>query len=106
MTVTDHSVTETAAVYLKLQLALSRANAIRWTPAPRAGGAGGTVRNGGGGHGDPTGDTVLDARRLAVSEMVHATEADLRAIYSRLVGDLELLEEAMNAWEGSEAPKR
>lgn len=68
---TSRAVAEEA---LKLALALNVAEEIQWepshTPKPRED----TSQRASGGHGDPTGDIVLDPRRLALREAVSDAE--------------------------------
>lgn len=68
-TSTPEIVRDAAKEFLLLAQTLTEAEAVQWTAAPVPKPREDVVRSAGG-HGDPTGDTVLDERRLAVREQV------------------------------------
>lgn len=85
---------------LRLMLALQTADEIQWerspVPTPRED----TTQRASGGHGDPTGDIVLDPRRMAVREAVNRAETALQH-YAIALRDARLeVEQAVARWNG------
>lgn len=85
---------------LLLQSALNSADEIQWeaspTPKPRED----TTQRASGGHGDPTGDIVLDPRRSALREAVVAAEQARRDALLALRKAHEDVTRAVEAWNG------
>lgn len=94
------NVRNTAAEALRLGLALGVADDVQWEPSPVPKPREDTTQRASGGHGDPTGDIVLDARRLAVREAATAAES----VLTRYAAELRLarvnVEEAVARWNG------
>lgn len=85
---------------LRLALALNVAGEIQWerspVPTPRED----TTQRASGGHGDPTGDIVLDPRRLALREAVNDAERLLNENARALRRARLNVEEAAARWNG------
>lgn len=94
---------EVARQYLALELALSRARAVQWDPAPH-GGSGGGARRAAGGYANPTLSTVMDTRREKVSDAVRGTEQQLRVMSGLISALIAHLDAAVAEWEG-ETPR-
>ncbi|AYN57763.1 hypothetical protein PBI_DRMANHATTAN_43 [Arthrobacter phage DrManhattan] len=94
--------TARAAAKEALLLAQSVADArdIQWepshTPKPRTD----TSQRASGGHGDPTGDIVLDPQRLALREAVRAAERTLEENARAMRKARHALEAAVARWNG------
>ena len=87
--------------FLDLELALFRARAVQWSPAPRAGGHG-PSRHGSGGYSDPTADIATDRRRMEVSARVRHAEDMLRRLHDDLRAEVRHLDDAVRMWEGDD----
>lgn len=74
--------------------ALEAAAAIRWEPSPA------TPPSRGGAVPNPTLDTVLDPRRLGVSEEITRTTVSLWPMTEKVVSMTEALDAAVARWEG------
>lgn len=81
---------------------LDEALVCQWqaSPAPRPR-EDTTERSKGGPPSDPTGDVVLDDRRLALRSAVDSAALSLRVAKAGLGGAHRRLEEALRAWEGA-----
>ncbi|WGH21397.1 hypothetical protein SEA_EMOTION_48 [Arthrobacter phage Emotion] len=95
-------VRDTAREYLLLSDLLLDASAIEYQaapiPKPREDNDGGKAL---GGHGDPTGDIALDARRLAVREEAERARRLLGYHHAALVAQRKRLARALDAWNGA-----
>lgn len=100
MTVSTDTVRQTAREALLLIQSLNDAAEIQWepshTPKPRED----TSQRASGGHGDPTGDIVLDARRLALRDAVTDAEATLRRYAAELMAARVNVDRAVARWNG------
>lgn len=85
---------------LRLAVALNAAEHIQWerspVPAPRDD----TTQRATGGHGDPTGDIVLDPRRMALREAVRDAERLLTENARALRRARLNLLDAVDRWNG------
>lgn len=90
-----------AAEALTVAALLEAATEIQWkpslTPKPRED----TSERARGGHGDPTLDTVLDSRRLAVRAAVISAETAFDGALDTLREVRPQLERAIDAWNGN-----
>lgn len=86
---------EGAETFLRLVRTLGQAEAIQWdaAPVPRPQG---DARRAIGGHGDPTADTALDGRRLAVRDAIRQARRAIRD----LLAALRYLEQALDRYYG------
>ncbi|WP_405061927.1 hypothetical protein OG474_09800 [Kribbella sp. NBC_01505] len=80
-----------------LEKVLGPAVAAQYSPPP--GGTGEVARNG---IPNPTLDTVIDPRRLGLSEAVRATSSTLARITGELTEQRIILAAALTRWEGHE----
>jgi hypothetical protein len=85
---------------LRLMLALNTADEIQWERSPIPQPREDTTQRASGGHGDPTGDIVLDPRRLAVREAVTHAEETLLMFATALRHARENVEQAVARWNG------
>lgn len=85
---------------LKLGLVMNRANEIQWEASPIPKPREDTSQRSIGGHSDPTGDIVLDARRLSVREAFVNAERAMVNLHQALLDARENLEEAVEKWNG------
>ncbi|XIJ18038.1 hypothetical protein JNUCC0626_18365 [Lentzea sp. JNUCC 0626] len=69
---------------------------MQYEPSP------GTRINGSQGVPNPTLSTVVDPRRLALSEEIGATARDMRAAIALLEPHIRTLRQALARWEGEE----
>ncbi|WNN93998.1 hypothetical protein SEA_NITRO_42 [Arthrobacter phage Nitro] len=85
---------------LRLQSALNSADEIQWepshTPKPRED----TSQRASGGHGDPTGDIVLDPQRMALRDAVTAAEKARRDAILSIRKAHEDVTAAVARWNG------
>ncbi|MBP2323314.1 hypothetical protein JOF56_003699 [Kibdelosporangium banguiense] len=84
----------------KLGLALSPALAAQYEAPPRSRHSTGSAESGG--VRNPTLDTVLDPRRLALSDEIRATATTLRKARNVLEPHIAALNAAVTRWEGQE----
>lgn len=100
MTVSTDTVRQTAREALLLIQSLNSAAEIQWeashTPKPRED----TSQRASGGHGDPTGDIVLDARRLALRDAVTDAETVLLRYAAELMAARVNVDRAVARWNG------
>lgn len=94
------TVKASAAESLQIVRLLDAAAEIQWEAAPVPKPREDTTQRAKGGHGDPTGDIVLDARRLAVRDAVVTGEREILAYLETLRGARLRLESAIEAWNG------
>ncbi|UYL87647.1 hypothetical protein SEA_VRESIDENCE_43 [Arthrobacter phage VResidence] len=85
---------------LRLMLALNTANEIQWERSPVPTPRDDTTQRASGGHGDPTGDIVLDPRRLAVRGAVVAAEQTLKNTITALREARLDVERTVALWNG------
>ena len=97
-------VRDTARTYLQLSALLVEASAIEYSaaPAPKPRHPDESGSKAIGGHGDPTPDIALDARRLDVRERAMRARRHLREHEAILREDLDALTRALDAWEGTQ----
>jgi hypothetical protein len=90
---------EIAETSLRLSLAMNRAREIQWEPSlsPKARD---DVQRSSGGYNDPTGATVLDARRLELREAYDAAERATTEAHNALLTARDALERATDRWNG------
>ena len=100
MTKLTPTVHETAEAYLRLSRTLSRAKDIQWSASPIPKPREDTASREIGGYGDPTADIATDKRRMAVSELVARTEAELRTAANKFSQLQTELDQAISRWEG------
>jgi hypothetical protein len=99
-TPTTETVRIVAEESLRLALVIGTAEEIQWEASPVPKPREDTTQRATGGHGDPTGNIVLDARRLAVRDAVKEAERVL-ALYSLELRNARLkLDDAVTAWNG------
>ncbi|CCQ44286.1 hypothetical protein ARTSIC4J27_210 [Pseudarthrobacter siccitolerans] len=79
---------------------LDAAAEIQWEPSPVPKPREDTTQRAKGGHGDPTGDIVLDARRLAVRESFTRAERALADYLAFLRSTRQELARAVENWNG------
>lgn len=99
---TKHSETARALAEeaLKLALALNTADEIQWERSPVPTPRDDTTQRASGGHGDPTGDIVLDPRRMAVrGATVAAGEAMKNALRALREARRDVLD-TVDRWNG------
>jgi hypothetical protein len=89
-----------AAESLRLMLALNTADEIQWERSPVPQPRDDTTQRPKGGHGDPTGDIVLDPRRMAVREAVSHAETILRHYATALRTARQDVQNAVARWNG------
>ncbi|KUM41178.1 DUF7169 domain-containing protein [Arthrobacter sp. EPSL27] len=85
---------------LRLALALGVADEVQWERSPVPQPREDTTQRASGGHGDPTGDIVLDPRRLAVRDAVSAAEEALARYAVELRQARVNVEAAVARWNG------
>ncbi|QXO14579.1 hypothetical protein SEA_KAYLISSA_45 [Arthrobacter phage Kaylissa] len=85
---------------LRLAQAIATAQEIQWEASPVPKPREDTSQRASGGHGDPTGDIVLDSRRLAVREAVVAAEKALDRAAAELRRARVNVESAVARWNG------
>lgn len=89
-----------ADAFVRLSALVAGAEELQWERSYKQTPRDDTDRKAAGGHGDPTGDTVLDPRRLelrqAVEEAALALETSTRTARDAHLG----LEVALDAWHG------
>lgn len=85
---------------LRLGLAMNKADAVQWEASPAPKPREDTSQRAKGGHGDPTGDIVLDARRLAVREAFSGAERAIVELHRALREAREQLENTVEKWNG------
>ncbi|QNO12701.1 hypothetical protein SEA_SNEK_41 [Arthrobacter phage Snek] len=85
---------------LRLVQALNTADEIQWERSPVPQPREDTTQRASGGHGDPTGDIVLDPRRMAVREAVRAAESALEGAYGALREARHDVLAAVAKWNG------
>ncbi|QOP64344.1 hypothetical protein SEA_LONDON_41 [Arthrobacter phage London] len=100
MTLSADTVRTTAREALLLIQSLNMASEIQWepshTPKPRED----TSQRASGGHGDPTGDIVMDARRLALRDAVGDAETVLARYAAELRAARVNVDRAVARWNG------
>ncbi|AYN59128.1 hypothetical protein HOU52_gp43 [Arthrobacter phage Yang] len=100
MTLPTDTVRATAREALLLIQSLNTAAEIQWERSPVPQPREDTTERGSGGHGDPTGDIVLDARRLALRDAV----SDAEAVMARYAAELQAarinVDRAVARWNG------
>lgn len=79
---------------------LAAAEAIQWTAAPVPKPRDDTTQRATGGHGDPTLDIVLDARRLAVRDAVEQAHAAIAEAQKTAATARQKVNAAIATWEG------
>lgn len=85
---------------LSLVRSLETAEEIQWERSPVPQPREDTSQRASGGHGDPTGDIVLDPRRLALRVAVRAAEGALATAAADLKARKDELDEAIAKWNG------
>lgn len=102
MTTKTHAETvrSTAREALLLAQSLNTAADIQWEPSPVPKPREDTSQRASGGHGDPTGDIVLDARRLALRDAVSDAERVLAHYAAELRRARVNVEDAVARWNG------
>ncbi|URQ05031.1 hypothetical protein SEA_ITER_43 [Arthrobacter phage Iter] len=85
---------------LLLIQSLTTAAEIQWEPSPVPKPREDTSQRASGGHGDPTGDIVLDARRLALRDAVSDAEAVLSRYVAELIAARVNVDHAVARWNG------
>jgi len=85
---------------MNLTRAIDAAEEIQWEASPVPKPREDTTQRATGGHGDPTGDIVLDPRRLAVREALSEAEKEVRDLTVRLSKMTATLNESVDAWNG------
>ena len=96
------TVRETTTEALQIARVLDAASEIQWEAAPIPKPREDTTQRASGGHGDPTGDIVLDPRRQAVREAVKDAERALAQHLAILRDARHKLTTAVEAWNGEE----
>ncbi|WVX88033.1 hypothetical protein SEA_TFORTROY_45 [Arthrobacter phage TforTroy] len=100
MTLPTDTVRQTAREALLLIQALNTAAEIQWEASPVPKPREDTTERASGGHGDPTGDIVLDARRLALRDAV----SDAEIVMARYAAELQAarinVDRAVARWNG------
>lgn len=91
---------ETARDLLALAQLLGDVEELQWKPAPIPKPREDTDRKAAGGHGDPTGDTALDPRRLELRQAYTRAAATLGEISHSARMARRDLEEAVGRWSG------
>ncbi|UJQ87181.1 hypothetical protein SEA_BAILEYBLU_43 [Arthrobacter phage BaileyBlu] len=85
---------------LALSRALDAADAVQWEkspiPAPRED----TSSRSSGGYSNPTADTTLDARRLAVRESVKRAEVVAATAARELTSTAQIVLDTVDRWQG------
>lgn len=94
------TVRTTAEESLRLTLALGLADEIQWERSPVPQPREDTSQRASGGHGDPTGDIVLDPRRMAVREAVSRAETILQHYAVALRDARQEVERSVARWNG------
>ncbi|UIW13301.1 hypothetical protein SEA_CREWMATE_49 [Arthrobacter phage Crewmate] len=100
MTRPSDAVRSTAREALLLIQALDTASEIQWEASPVPKPREDTSQRASGGHGDPTGDIVLDARRLALRDAVSDAEAVLLRYAAELMAARVNVDRAVARWNG------
>lgn len=100
MTVSTDIVRSTAREALLLIQSLNTAAEIQWERSPVPQPREDTTERASGGHGDPTGDIVLDARRLALRDAVSDAEATMTRYAAELQAARINLDRAVARWNG------
>lgn len=90
----EHVFNNHAAVLRDLGRALTTAHEIRFTAAP------GSAREGSRGIPDPTLDTVMEPRRVAVSDAIGRAGAVLRKASDEVRAITSVLDSSVAAWHG------
>ncbi|QIN94443.1 hypothetical protein SEA_LEGO_43 [Arthrobacter phage Lego] len=85
---------------LRLAQSIETAREIQWEASPVPKPREDTSQRASGGHGDPTGDIVLDSRRLAVREAVVAAERALARAAEELQTARVNVDRAVARWNG------
>lgn len=85
---------------LLLAQAIATAREVQWERSPVPQPREDTSQRASGGHGDPTGDIVLDPRRLAVREAVSRAEIILARFADELRKARVNVEESVARWNG------
>ena len=93
-TLAQEAFTAHADALRALGKALEAAAAVRWEPSPVS------PPVGGGGISNPTLDTVLDPRRLGVSEEITRTTIALWPLTEKVTHMTDALTAAVSRWEG------
>lgn len=100
MTVSTDIVRSTAREALLLIQSLNTAAEIQWERSPVPQPREDTTERASGGHGDPTGDIVLDARRLALRDAVSHAEATMTRYAAELQAARINVDRAVARWNG------
>ncbi|WVX87896.1 hypothetical protein SEA_BERRIE_45 [Arthrobacter phage Berrie] len=100
MILSPDTVRDTAREALLLIQALTTADEIQWEASPVPKPREDTSQRASGGHGDPTGDIVLDARRLDLRDAVSAAESVLTRYAAELSAARVNVERAVARWNG------
>lgn len=85
---------------LKLALALNMADEIQWERSPVPTPRDDTTQRASGGHGDPTGDIVLDPRRMAVRGATVAAEQAMKNTLRALRDSRRDVLDTVARWNG------
>lgn len=85
---------------VKAARALDAAKAVQWEKSPVPSSREDAPSRSLGGYSNPTADTALDTRRLAVREAVELTEEVLHTAARELRSRAEALIEAVERWQG------
>ncbi|QOP65174.1 hypothetical protein SEA_TUCK_47 [Arthrobacter phage Tuck] len=100
MTASTETVRTTAREALLLIQSLDTADEIQWEASPVPKPREDTSQRASGGHGDPTGDIVLDARRLALRDAVSDAENVLTRYAAELRAARVNVDRAVARWNG------
>jgi len=85
---------------MNLTRVIDAAEEIQWEASPVPKPREDTTQRASGGHGDPTGDIVLDPRRLAVREALAEAEAVVRDLSVRVAELQANVGGTVDAWNG------
>jgi hypothetical protein len=85
---------------MNLTRAIDAAEEIQWEASPVPKPREDTTQRASGGHGDPTGDIVLDPRRLAVREALAEAESVVRDLSVRVAELQAKVGGTVDAWNG------
>jgi hypothetical protein len=100
MTAQTDTVRTTAREALLLIQSLTTADEIQWEASPVPKPREDTSQRASGGHGDPTGDIVLDARRLALRDAVSDAESVLTRYAAEPRAARVNVDRAVARWNG------
>jgi hypothetical protein len=85
---------------MNLTRAIDAAEEIQWEPSPVPKPREDTTQRAKGGHGDPTGDIVLDPRRLAVREALVAAERSIHELMIQTIETTDSVRLTVDEWNG------